>query len=72
MDSLDEGRAVGCKPHPGRADGCDRLDAVPAGFFGHGRDRLDCPFHRLLAELPGLVEALAEPRHLGAIDDRPP
>ena len=71
-DGLEERLAVGRAAQPGRPDRHDLLHAVAFGFVGHVRDRRRSPLHRLLAELTRLVEALAQPRHLGAVDDRPP
>ena len=41
-------------------------------LLGQLGDRVDRPPDRLLAEPPGLVDPLAEPGHLGAVDHRPP
>ena len=59
-----------------------RIPAVPTAAISstpscrascdHGRDRSGRPLHRLLAERARRVEALAEPRDLGAVDDRAP
>ena len=58
--------------HSGRADGGDLLDTVLLGLGRHARDRLGRARDRLLAEAAGVVEALAEPRDLGAVGDGPP
>ena len=42
------------------------------GLTRHARHRCDRPLHRRRLEPPGLFEALAQPRDLGAVGERPP
>ena len=70
---VDELGAVGRDPQPGRPDRGDRLDPVRAA------PRRPSPAIASTvrsigssAEAAGLVETFAEPRDLGAVDDRPP
>ena len=59
-------------PQAGGADRGDRRGAVAPCLVGHAGDRVDGPRASAPAAAAALVEALAEPRDLGAVDDRPP
>ena len=63
---------VGCDPEAGGADRRDRDRAVFPRLFRHRRDRLDRALHRLGVQPACLLETLAQPCDLGAVDDRPP
>ena len=45
---------------------------VPPRLVGHAGDRLDGPLDRRRGDVAGLRDALAEPGHLGAVDDGAP
>src|SRR5262249_18573484 len=57
---------------PGRSDGGDVFDVVLPRLVDHARNRVDRPGHRRFLQLAGLVETLAQPRHLGAVGDGRP
>src|SRR5262249_35023422 len=69
---LEEVRAVGGDPQARGPDRGDLVDAVALRLVDHRPDRGGGPLHRLLAQPARPVEALAEPRHLGAVRDRRP
>ena len=69
---LDERVAVACHAQTCRTDRRRGYDLLARGLLGHVRDRVDRASHRLFVQVARPVESLTEPRHLGAIDDRPP
>ena len=62
----------GGDPQPGRSDRRDRLDPAPLRLLAMPAIASTVRSIALGLEPPGLLEALAEPRDLGAVDDRPP
>ena len=59
-------------PEPGGADGDDRRRAEPARLVRHPGDRGNRPLDRLGGDLAAILEPLAQPGDLGAVDDRGP
>ena len=64
--------AVRCGPQAGGADGRDRDRALAPRLVDHAGDRVCGSLHRLGTECATRGEPLAEPRHIGAVDDCPP
>ena len=69
---VDDVRAVGRDPQARRTDRGDRRDPLLPGLTRHPRDGAIGPLHRLRVQPPGSLEALAQPRDLGAVGERPP
>ncbi len=69
---FDDRRTVAGDPQAGRANGNDRPHAAALCLAAHVRDRVRGPLRCFGRDLTGLLEALAQTRHLGAIDDRAP